>query len=420
MARTVAASSADAAEQPRPSLWKDRTAILIGLVLLGIGLRHAVTGLSPLLSDVREALGIGTAGATLIGMLPTLCFGAAGFLAPVMARKIGAESTALAAAVLAAAGTLIRPFVDSPVVFIALSVLALAGMGLGNVVGAPLVKKYFPDRQAAMVTVFALLMQAGATLPAMTAIPIANAFGWQVSLASWGVLSLITILPWAAHLIKLKRNASGTPQAASDAAAGAQKMGLSQLITSPVAAGTALFYAMASLNIYAMLAWLPTILQQYLGLDRDAAGAAFSIYTFMTLPMAFVTPLIANKLKNPTGLAILLATAGPLGYLGILFGLGPAWLMTLIAGLAGGAFPLAIAMFNLRTRTTLGSASLAGFAMGIGYLAGTLGPLLGGWLYATTGSWAAALWVYAGTVLPMALGAWMMARPGRYLEDKFT
>jgi CP family cyanate transporter-like MFS transporter len=88
--------------------------------------------------------------------------------------------------------------------------------------------------------------------------------------------------------------------------------------------------------------------------------------------------------------------------------------------LAGGAFPLAIAMFNLRTRATLGSAVIAGFAMGIGYLAGTLGPLLGGWLYAITGSWTMALWVYAGTVVPMAIGGLMMARPGRYLEDKFV
>lgn len=92
--------------------------------------------------------------------------------------------------------------------------------------------------------------------------------------------------------------------------------------------------------------------------------------------------------------------------------------MVLIAGLAGGAFPLAIAMFNLRTLTPTGSAALSGFAMGIGYLAGTLGPLLGGWLYAMTGSWTMALWVYAGTLVPMAIGGWMMARPGRYLEDK--
>lgn len=103
---------------------------------------------------------------------------------------------------------------------------------------------------------------------------------------------------------------------------------------------------------------------------------------------------------------------------------GPAWLVivivTLIAGLAGGAFPLAIDMFNFRTRTTMGSAAITGFAMGIGYFAGTLGSLLDRWLYAITGCWTMALWVYAGTVIPMATGGLTMARPGRHLEDKFA
>jgi len=162
------------------------------------------------------------------------------------------------------------------------------------------------------------------------------------------------------------------------------KLGLTQSGVSPVALGTALFYAMALLNIYAMLAWLSTILQQQLSLDRDAAGMTFSIYTFMTLTMAVITSLLANRLKNPIALACLLAAAGPLGYLGMIFGVGPAWLMILIAGLVGGAFPLAIAMFNLRARTATGFAAIGGFAMGIGYLAGTLGPLLGGWIYPAT------------------------------------
>jgi len=76
---------------PRRGLWQGRAAVLIGLVLLGIGLRHAVTLLSPLLGDVTAALGIGTGGATFIGMLPTLCFGSAGFLAPALVRRFGIE-----------------------------------------------------------------------------------------------------------------------------------------------------------------------------------------------------------------------------------------------------------------------------------------------------------------------------------------
>ncbi|PUA19874.1 hypothetical protein C7W93_08710 [Glaciimonas sp. PCH181] len=76
-------------------------------------------------------------------------------------------------------------------------------------------------------------------------------------------------------------------------------------------------------------------------------------------------------------------------------------------------------MFNLRTRTTMDSAAIAGFAMGIEYLAGTLGPCWVAGLYAITGSWTMALWVHAATVIPIATGGLMMARPGRYLEDRF-
>ena len=45
--------------------------------------------------------------------------------------------------VLAAAGTAGRAFTDRASLFFALSV-ALTGVGFGNVVGAPVVKKYFP------------------------------------------------------------------------------------------------------------------------------------------------------------------------------------------------------------------------------------------------------------------------------------
>lgn len=418
MSATQAVSERGAATAaPRPGLWKGRATVIVGLVLMGIGLRYAITGMSPLLSDVRAALGIDTAGATFLGMLPTLSFGVGGFLAPVLVRKWGPEATALTAVVLAALGALVRPFGGGALPFFGLTIVALVGMGLGNVAGAPLVKKYFPDRPAAMITLFSLLMQAGATLPAMTALPVANAVGWQGSLASWGLLSLIAVVPWAVQFVASLSRKHDAAQSTSVLAAPAAKIGFRGLVKSPVAWGTALFYAMASLNTYAMLAWLPTILAQFSGLTKGDAAAAFSIFTFMTLPMAVITPLLANRLKNPTWLAVALAATLPVGYLGLLTHAGPAWMWVFVAGISGGAFPFAIAMFNLRTRTTAGSAGVGGFAMGIGYLAGTLGPLLGGWLFASTGGWAVPLWVYVVTFVPMGFGALIMARPGRYVED---
>ena len=80
------------------------------------------------------------------------------------------------------------------------SQLSRLGLRLSNVVGAPLVKRYFPDRQAVMVTTFALLMQAGATLPAMTAIPVA------VLLSAAGPLGYLLMIfdigpPWLMTLV---------------------------------------------------------------------------------------------------------------------------------------------------------------------------------------------------------------------------
>jgi MFS transporter, CP family, cyanate transporter len=323
--------------------------------------------------------------------------------------------------VLAAVGTFSRAFTDSVPLFFVLSVVALFGMGFGNVVGAPLVKKYFPDRQAPMLTVFALLMQAGATLPAMTAVPLANAGGWQLSLASWSVLSLAAAAPWVIQLVRMRRAtvAANSSSTAATAPPAAKKLGLAQLITSRIAVGTALFYAIASFNTYGMLAWLPTILKDS-GLALGDAALAFSAFTFMTLPMAFITPILATRLKRVFPLALVLSLVAPVGYIGLILAPGNALVWAVIMGLGGGAFPLAITMFNKRTRTAAGSAAIAGFAMGMGYLIGTLGPLTGGALFSATGSWVPALIVFAFTSVLMLTGGWMMTPKDRYLEDKFT
>jgi MFS transporter, CP family, cyanate transporter len=404
------------------SLWRGRILLIVGIVLLGISLRHAVTGMSPFLPQIQADLGMGNAAATVLGMLPTLFFGAAGFTAPVLIRRTSLELTAVLAMVLAALGTGLRPILDSVPVFLVLSAVALFGMGMGNVVGAPLVKKYFADRPAPMLTVFALLMQAGATIPAMLALPLAEAGGgWRFSIGSWALLSIAAAIPWAIQLARVSRERRGATatggQGASGVARTGPSFGLGSLITNPISLGTALFYAMASLITYAMLAWMPTLLQD-LGQDQGSAAAAFSLFTFMTLPLAAISPVVGSKMKNPFPYAAILAVLPAVGLIGLFAAPGLLWVWAFMVGLIGGAFPLAIAMFNRRTRTEAGSGAIAGFSMGVGYLFGTMGPLLGGWLSQATGNWVPPLTVYATMAVPMLMAAWLMCKPERYLEDK--
>lgn len=400
------------------SLWRGRLLLIAGIVLLGISLRHAVTGMSPFLPQIQEDLGMGTSAATALGMLPTLFFGAAGFIAPVLIRRTSLELTATVAMLLAALGTGLRPVWDSVPLFLVLSAVALFGMGMGNVVGAPLVKKYFADRPAPMLTTFALLMQAGATIPAMLALPLANAGGgWRFSIGSWALLSLVAAVPWIIQLVKVLREQGlddGTDPEATTADGPA--LGVADLLRNPISLGTGIFYAMASLNTYAMLAWMPTILQSF-GRDEATAATAFSIFTFLTLPLAAISPVVGSKMNNPLPYAAALTLLPAVGFVGLVLVPELYLVWSVLIGLIGGAFPLAIAMFNKRTRTELGSSAVAGFAMGVGYLAGTLGPLLGGWLSTASGSWRLPLTIYAITAVPMLIGAQMMTKPGRYLED---
>lgn len=405
---------------PARSLWKGRLILVVGIVLLGISLRHAVTGMSPFLPQIRADIGMGQAAATLLGMLPTLFFGAAGFAAPVLIRRTSLELTAVAAMVLAAVGTALRPIGDSVPLFLVLSAVALFGMGMGNVVGAPLVKTYFPDRPAPMLTVFALLMQAGATIPAMLALPLAElGGGWRFSIGSWALLSAVAAVPWIIQLVRVsrERSAARADGAATASADDKGSFGLGYLISNPISLGTALFYAMASLVTYSMLAWMPTIFQSF-GLDSGSAAAAFSVFTFLTLPLALISPVVGSKMRNPFPYAAALAILPGVGFLGMFIVPDLYWVWAVLTGLIGGAFPLAIAMFNRRTRTQEGSGAIAGFAMGVGYLFGTLGPLLGGWLSAATGNWTLPLVIYAAATVVMLVVAYMMTKPDRYLEDK--
>ena len=380
---------------------------LVGVVLLGISLRHAVTGISPLLAAVNADIALGTAGSTVLGMLPTIAFGIAGFITPTIIRFTGLAQVAVLAMALGALSTVVRVFAHGPFVFLVFGAIALFGMGMGNVAGPPLVKRYFPDRQGTMMSVLVLMMQGGATIPAMLAVPVANVAGWRVAVGAWALLMIFAAMPWLATIVNDRGDHA---EQAITAHPAPTSFGISKLIRNPVSIGAALFYGMAALNTYAMLAWMPTIFAS-LGMSRGQAATMYGIYTFLTLPMALISPIIADKLKNPFPFGALLSVVAAIGYMGIIFApLSTAALWTFVAGIGGGAFPFAMTMFKRRTRTTQGSAAVTGFGMGCGYAFGTVGPLLGGLLSSLTGGWSVPLIVFSLTSIPMVIGAILLTR----------
>ncbi|RZA23077.1 MAG: MFS transporter, partial [Lysobacteraceae bacterium] len=258
--------------QPDPpsfskSLWSGRGLVLAGIVLSAFNLRTAVTSLTPLLDELGRTFGFGATMTGVFGMMPTAAFALFGALTPGIAHRIGLERTALMAMLLAAAGLMLRPAAGDTTGLLLGSAIALAGMGIGNIVLPPLVKRYFADRVGSVSTLYITVLQLGTILPALLAVPLATAVNWQVSLGSWALFAAVATLPWVALLVIERRHASPLAQihdravTATDEApelAGPATGG--RAWRSPVAWGMALMFGMTSLITYSMFTWLPKLL----------------------------------------------------------------------------------------------------------------------------------------------------------------
>jgi CP family cyanate transporter-like MFS transporter len=310
---------------------------------------------------------------------------------------------------LTTAGQLLRAAAPGTATFLLFSLLALGGMGMGNVVLPPLVKRYFPDRVGAVTGAYVLLLALGTALPPLVAVPAAEAAGWRVSAGSWALLSLAAAAPWVATSLHVRRRSAGRRAAAPHIPAG-------DLLRSRVAWGLAGLLGMTSLNTYAMFAWLPTLLVEA-GLPTGYAGTMLSLFAAVGMPVSLLVPWLAFRMRNPFPLVGVFLVCYLVGYLGLLLSpatLTPLWVVA--AGLGPSAFPMSLALVNLRSRTTEGSAALSGFAQGIGYSVAGAGPLVVGWLREATGGWGPAFAFLGATLVVQVAAGYVICRP-RMVED---
>lgn len=82
--------------------------LLLGLILVALNLRPALSSMSPLLAEVSQSLGLSAAKAGLLTTLPVLCLGLFAPMAPILARRFGAERVVLGILLTLAAGIILR------------------------------------------------------------------------------------------------------------------------------------------------------------------------------------------------------------------------------------------------------------------------------------------------------------------------
>nr|WP_242525333.1 MFS transporter [Lysobacter changpingensis] len=391
-------------------------------------LRTAVTSLTPLLDTLGETFGFGPTMTGVLGMVPTAAFALFGVVTPAIAHRLGLERTALLAMALATIGLFARAFVGDTSMLLVTSAIALSGMGMGNVVLPPLVKRYFGDRVGTVSTLYITVLQLGTILPALLAVPIAHAAGWRVSLGAWSLVAAAAALPWIGVLWMERFGHSRQAKALTDAhdravACGdpAPELDGTQAATgrvwrSPVAWGLTLMFGMTSLTTYSMFTWLPKLLTEAGG-TQTLGGSMVALFSTMGLLSALFLPALAVRIRNPFPIVVACGVSYLAAFAGLLLApMAAPLLWVALLGLGPSTFPLSLTLINLRTRTPGGSSRLSGFVQGVGYSLSCLGPLLFGWLHEGTHGWAWPFAFLALCLLALLYGGWLASRP-RMLED---
>src|ERR671917_348309 len=171
--------------------------LVSGIVLLAANLRPALTGVAPLIGQIRMDTGVSNGVAGLLTTLPLLAFGVLSPIAPRLARRFGAERVLLASMFVLAAGILLRSAGTVAALFLGTAVLG-AAIALGNVLLPSLVKREFPGRVGLMTSTYSTALAASAAIAAGTSFPIADqiGIGWRASLASWALVALLGAVAW--------------------------------------------------------------------------------------------------------------------------------------------------------------------------------------------------------------------------------
>jgi len=404
----VKAPDAQPVVAARPLL-AGRLLILTAIVFFALALRSAVTSLTPLLPRISEDIGFDSTIIGAFGMLPTAMFGLAGLIAPALGRKIGLERLAFCAAAATVIGTAGRAAMSDVIGLMGFMMLALLGMGIGNVIIPPLIKRYFSDRVALLSTVFVCCIQFGTIIPAALAVPVANADGWRTSLAVWALLPMVTLLPW----LMLGRNRR-TDDADTTEDVSHDQIG--PIWRSPVAWGLMVMFGSTSLITYAMFTWIPQIITSAGGSEM-LGGSMVAVFSLSGFAASFVTPALCVRFTNPFPIVIACAVCHLIGFAGLLWlPLTATAVWAFIAGLGPSTFPMALTLINLRCRTHAGSAALSGFVQGLGYVLACAGPFVFGVLHESTGRWTSSFGFLLVAVVALLIGGYEASKP-RYLED---
>ncbi|MGO2000286.1 MAG: CynX/NimT family MFS transporter [Staphylococcus saprophyticus] len=358
--------------------------VIIAIVFIASTLRAPLTSVGPVVEEIKQVMEIGNSVAGILTTIPLIIFAIVSPLVSKVTSRLTMSRTIFYSTILLIIALLLRIAGDFNLFIIGTLLLGIA-IAFGNVVLPSYVKGYFPMQIGLATGIYSGTMNFTAGLGGGLSFPLSemSPIGFRLSLSFWIIFGVIALLLW----IPKARTGAKLEQETVDQS----KLEPSKkvnVVKSKLAWMVALTMGFQSMVFYTMVAWVPSILIDR-GLEPTTAGYLLMLNQFSQVPMTFIFPIVASKLKDQRILVVIITVLFLIGF-SLFFTQSLVLLIIgiVIAGLAMGAcFSLCMTFFSIRAHTSEGSISLSGFGQSVGYLIAAIGPFLIGYLYDATGSW---------------------------------
>jgi CP family cyanate transporter-like MFS transporter len=381
--------------------------VLVGLILLSFNLRPAAVSIGPVLAEVRDSFAMSPATAGLLTSMPVIAFAIFGALAPAAASRFGIHRVTLTAVLVVIVGLAGRAVTASEPLFLLLSLLALSGMAMANVLLPSLVKLHFPDRIGLVTAIYTTALSIGLTAALVLTVPVSHAFdSWRAGLGMWAGLAVLAAIPWVPLSAK-DRHLDRAPRTITYRHVARTRLGVAM----------ALFFGLQSLQAYAVFGWFAQLWRDS-GYSAAVAGALAGLLAGTAIPLSLWLPNVLARSADPRRVLFAVIACYPVGYVGLMIAphaLAPLWAVTI--GVATVTFPLILTLIGLRARTPEGTAALSAFTQSTGYLIAAAGPFTVGVLHSATGGWTVPLVLLLVLAVPLFPLAAYVSRV-RYVEDQ--
>lgn len=379
--------------------------LVIGVIFVAFNLRPAITSVGPLIGTIRDDIGFANWSVALLTSLPLIAFAIMSPIAPKLANKFSNEMTLVIGLFVLIIGISLR---SMSVVFLIFFGTLCIGLGIAicNVLLPGVIKEKFPAKVAIMTSVYTTSMSIFATSASGLSIPLAEELnlGWQLALLVWAIPAVIGLIIWLIIYKNNRKNTSDKQLKFFESKKG------SGIWKSNLAWKVALFMGFQSLIFYVTISWLPELLMDE-GMRKATAGYMLSYFQLLGIPISFIIPMIAVKMKSQRALVLAINLLYIIGISTLL--LKPTFAFIIFAitliGIASSAnFALSLSFLAIRAKGAKDAAELSGMAQSIGYLLAAIGPIIIGYVYDITQAWTIPLIILIGitfVIIYVGMGA---------------